>query len=134
MKIIVGVIVFRFVAIAGAAMAQSPTGDALPIGATRFVCQWGLEPAPHGGTAYLIQNGSLVTEQTDDKWTILQNNQFGFVATQSMAEFVPRLNKKIVAFWTIAIDRTTGKAVMASGDTAQTSGGDQAIGICAAHK
>jgi hypothetical protein len=133
MKVIIAVVALA-VGLGAGAIAQPPAGDTLPVGATRFVCRWGTEPAPHGGQAFLIENGAMVTEQTDDKWTILQNNQFGLVATQSMSEFVPRLNRKIVAFWTIAIDRTTGKAVMASGDTAQTGGGDQASGTCTARQ
>ena len=98
------------------------------------MCRWGTEPAPHGGEAFLIENGSLVTEQTGDRWTILENNEFGFVATQGISEFVPTLHKKIVAFWSLAIDRTMGKAVFANGDTEGAGGINRATGTCAARQ
>jgi hypothetical protein len=116
MRMVLGAVALGVIFSSAVAVAQS-TKDALPVGATEFVCGWGNEARPGHGELFKIENGSLMTEQTGDIWRILQNNQFGFVATQSESEFVPKLNKKIVAFWSIAIDRTTGKAVQADGRT-----------------
>jgi hypothetical protein len=69
-----------------------------------------------------------------DAWTILQNNQSGFIATAAQSEFVPTLNKHIVAFDSIAIDRTTGRAVWAMGRADMPFGnGNDAVnqGVCA---
>jgi hypothetical protein len=115
MKTILIVAAFGAVVLVTEALAQSPSGGALPVEATAFVCHWGTEAGR--GEAFEIENGALITQQTGDTWNILKNNQFGFVATQSQSEFVPRLNKKTVAFYSIAIDRTTGKAVRADADT-----------------
>jgi len=96
------------------ALAQS-NKDTFPMGATEFACHWGTEKGP--GEVFDIRNGSLETRQTGDVWTILQNNQFGLVATQSMSEFVPKSNRKFIGFWSIALDRRTGHAAYSEGTT-----------------
>lgn len=62
---------------------------------------------------FTLTGDALVVDQTQDVYRILQNNQYGIVATSPMSEFVPNLKKVIVAFYSIAIDRSTGQALWA---------------------
>ncbi|HEX5278678.1 MAG TPA: hypothetical protein VFW28_01240 [Micropepsaceae bacterium] len=92
------------VILSAVAMAQPANKDKLPQDAEHFAC---------GNVGYTLKGDTLVLDQTQDVYRILQNNRYGIVATSSMSEFVPKLKKVVVAFWSIAIDRSTGQAVLA---------------------
>ncbi len=137
-RMILGAVACGVIAWSAVSTAQS-TKDALPMGATGFTCRWGGPeggpPSPSGrGMNYEIENGQLITQMSGDTWTILQNNPSGFIATAAESEFVPRLNKNIVASDSMAIDRTTGRAVLALGRADMPFGnGNDAVnqGVCA---
>lgn len=88
-------------------MAQPADKDKLPIGVEHFAC---------GDFGFTLKGDTLVVDQTRDVYRILQNNRYGIVATSSMSEFVPKLKKVVVAFWSIAIDRSTGQALWAQAE------------------
>lgn len=87
-----------------AAIAQPANRDKLPLGVEHFAC---------GSFAFTVKGDTLVEDQTFDVYRVLQNNRYGIVATSSVSEFMPNLKKVIVAFWSIAIDRSTGQALWA---------------------
>jgi len=89
-------------------MAQPTSKDVLPLGVKHFVC---------GRFALTVEGDTLVVDQSGDVYRILENNRYGVVATSSMSEFVPKLKKVIVAFFSIAIDRSTGQGLWAEGVT-----------------
>lgn len=91
-------------------MAQPASTDKLPPGVEHFAC---------GSFAFTLKGDSFVEDQTGDIYRILQNNRYGIVATSSMSEFVPNLKKVVVAFWSIAIDRSTGQALWAEVETSR---------------
>lgn len=91
-----------------ASMAQPTSTDRLPPGVAHFAC---------GSFAFTLKGDTLVEDQTGDIYRILQNNRYGIVATSSMSEFVPNPKKVVVAFWSIAIDRSTGQAMWAEAES-----------------
>lgn len=86
-------------------MAQPANTDKLPLGVEHFAC---------GDIGLTLKSDTLVVDQTQEIYRVVQNNRYGLVATSAMSEFVPKLKKVVVAFWSIAIDRSTGQALWAA--------------------
>jgi hypothetical protein len=97
---------FGALAWSACAIAQPVNKEILPLGLSHFGC---------GSFAFTVKGDTLVEDQTGDVYRILQNNRYGIVASASMSEFVPNLKKSVVAFFSIAIDRTTGQALWTEG-------------------
>lgn len=81
-----------------------------------WLCVWG-DPneSDNRGFGYTLEDDALIVDQTGDVFHILQNNQFGIVASGSISEFVPIRKKAVIGFFSIAINKSTGDAVQADG-------------------
>ncbi len=100
-----------------ALLAIAICAHALPIHADEtWVCVWG-DPKESGNRAfeYTLKGNTLTVDQTGDTFRVLENNEYGIVATGSMSEFVPIQKKPIIAFFSMAIDKSTGKSLRSDG-------------------
>lgn len=107
MRVAKGGIIFGVIIWSAASMAQAGMKDALPLGVEHFSC---------GSFVFTVKGGTLVEDQTGDIYRIVQNNRYGIVATNSMSEFAPKLQKVVVAFFSLAVERSTGQALWAEGE------------------
>jgi hypothetical protein len=61
---------------------------------------------------YVIKNGELVGNKANDSYRILQNTQYGIVATSSISDFDPSQGVVTIGASTVLINKKTGDAIV----------------------